>query len=350
MPNTHLNSARNQSLECWKLAASVFVVFIHARFPGATGRLMDCLARFAVPMFFAISGYFSFRAGCGKTRKRLTHILKLNLISTAGYLLWNCFVAEYGGGGAWSYLQAAMQSPNMPARWILLHINPFAGHLWYLTAIWFCYLFLFVYIRCQKNKPADYRPFYCIGLALFVLYLLMDDVLPVFGIEIPFRYYRNGWFLGLPMFALGLFLHAFQEQICAKWNLSAGKLVWLLLAGAALSVLQWWLLKPSETPVGAYLEVIALLLLSAAHPELDIRSRFGEALIALAGSLSTMVYILHPGVITFYELFLQQRLQLLFPETEAFLAPVLTVLLSLGAGCLCTVGSRFMKGRNPVNT
>ena len=47
---------RNETLECCRILAAVFVVFLHVPFPGLLGKTVNCLARFAVPLFFAISG------------------------------------------------------------------------------------------------------------------------------------------------------------------------------------------------------------------------------------------------------------------------------------------------------
>ena len=77
-------TTRNESLEWLKLMASFFVVFIHVKFPEPAGSLATALARFAVPLFFAVSGYFSFGTKPGKLGKRLFHVGKLYLL--AGFL------------------------------------------------------------------------------------------------------------------------------------------------------------------------------------------------------------------------------------------------------------------------
>lgn len=50
--------SRIQSLECFRLIASMLVVFIHCEGSGEFGSIMNCLARVAVPFFFIVSGYF----------------------------------------------------------------------------------------------------------------------------------------------------------------------------------------------------------------------------------------------------------------------------------------------------
>ena len=43
-----------------KIIAAFFVVGIHVHFPGDFGRAFVAVARFAVPFFFMVSGFFSY--------------------------------------------------------------------------------------------------------------------------------------------------------------------------------------------------------------------------------------------------------------------------------------------------
>ena len=61
-----MKPARNGIVSAYKLIAACAVVFIHFPFPGAFGKWVDCLARFAVPLFFAISGYYAYRVDAGR--------------------------------------------------------------------------------------------------------------------------------------------------------------------------------------------------------------------------------------------------------------------------------------------
>ncbi|MBQ3795001.1 MAG: acyltransferase family protein [Butyrivibrio sp.] len=48
----------NYFLYAVRCIAALFVIVIHTRFPGKAGEILDALARFAVPFFFALSGRF----------------------------------------------------------------------------------------------------------------------------------------------------------------------------------------------------------------------------------------------------------------------------------------------------
>ena len=45
-------------LDALKIVAAFFVVCIHVHFPGDLGRCVIAVARFAVPFFFMVSGFF----------------------------------------------------------------------------------------------------------------------------------------------------------------------------------------------------------------------------------------------------------------------------------------------------
>ena len=48
-------SGHNDKLDLWKCVAIYSVIFIHILLPGQIGVAVNCLARFAVPLFFPVS-------------------------------------------------------------------------------------------------------------------------------------------------------------------------------------------------------------------------------------------------------------------------------------------------------
>lgn len=67
----------NVSLNILKGIACFNVVMIHCTFPGAIGKIISGLARFAVPLFFAISGYYIYSRKQREIEKNFQ--LKLNI-------------------------------------------------------------------------------------------------------------------------------------------------------------------------------------------------------------------------------------------------------------------------------
>ena len=51
----------NYCMDFLKGIACIFVVFIHVKFPGNFGQSVQAIARFAVPFFFMVSGYYCYR-------------------------------------------------------------------------------------------------------------------------------------------------------------------------------------------------------------------------------------------------------------------------------------------------
>ena len=49
---------KNHCLNVWKGIAAFAVVLIHCTLPGVPGEIIKGIARFAVPLFFMVSGYY----------------------------------------------------------------------------------------------------------------------------------------------------------------------------------------------------------------------------------------------------------------------------------------------------
>lgn len=316
-------------MECAKLIAAFFVVVIHVPFPGDFGNVISCLSRFAVPMFFAISGYFSYGADSKKLSRRFLHILKLNLLATALVIFCKYQSMSHWDAGVLLKLQQLMPTWDKLFRWAVLHVNPFSGELWYLTATLACYGVLWGYVRFFDQKPVTYRPLYLACTVLFLIRFFAGDLLRYFGAEIPFYIFRDGWFLGLPMFAMGMFLRQYQQRILSAVPLTGGKFLLLFAAAFALSFLQWeWMGKP-ELPLATVLQVALLILFTASHPSLGIPAGWGNALVSKFGFLSTAIYILHYRFYEYYAEQLQLPIEELLGGKEPWLRPVFIIFVTL---------------------
>ena len=84
---------RNRSIDALRAIACAFVLFVHCPFPGVFGVLVSALARFAVPFFLMVSGYYCWRntdgAMLAAAKKQLRSTAKLTLIGTAFYAIAN---------------------------------------------------------------------------------------------------------------------------------------------------------------------------------------------------------------------------------------------------------------------
>lgn len=319
MTSTLTTTKRNQSLEVCKLVAAVFVVFLHVPFPEVFGSVIRCLSRMAVPLFFAISGWFSFRVEGARLRKRVVHLWKLEGLGILIYGGYRCFIALYLGGSWQDCWQAVTFPGEKILRWLVLNVDPYSGHLWYLSAAAMCYLVLWAYTKLRRKRPVSYRPLYLLGAVLLCAHFAMGEFARFTGIWVDYRVYRSGAFLGLPMFLMGLFLREHREKLQQKLRFREA---WLILGGVALSILEWLSLGGAELYLGTVLAVAAMLLYFDRHP-------MSHRDMAPLGRMSTTIYLLHLMVLQIYQGFLQSSAQAVLGNAEPWLAPVLVATVSL---------------------
>jgi len=334
MSQTGRKIKRNQSLECCRMIAAFFVVIIHTQFPGPMHEFVNCVGRFAMPLFFGISGYFSLGAGSRKLGRRFASVLRLNVIASAACLLLSCSLAVCRGEGLLSYVRSVFPSMRGLSNWLFLNINPFGGHLWYLAAIAVCYGMLWGYVRFFEADQVDYRPLYAVSAALFFIRFAVGDVLRSIGLGIPFYLCRDGLFLGLPMFSLGLFLRQHRDRIISGFSLTPGRLAALFAAGTILSLFQMQGIGTGELPFGAVIQGASMILLCTMRPAVCTEGSVGAKAIASFGFLSTAIYVIHMNAIDAYQLFLEPALGAGLGGLEPWLRPLLVFALTLAAGVL----------------
>lgn len=331
---------RNQTMELCKFIASFFVVFIHAPFPGKLGGLVDCLARFAVPMFFMISGYFNYQATSRQVLRRLKHILTLFLIGALFRQFCECVSIELSGGSTIAHLLTLIPEPDEILRLLILQIPPYTGHLWYLCAMMVCYLVFWLFVRFQEECPTNYQGFYVLGGALFSIFFALDVIAPASGATELGIHMRNGWFFGLPLFASGVFIHQYQQQILRIFSSSVWKLAGVMGLGMLLSVLQWNSLGIGTMPFGTIFEVAALMLLMISHPQVPFLK---EKTARTLGALSMWIYLLHLPLYLVFGQFIREPFVAMFPKVGPYLEPLVIAAISLAAAGIFECLSRIIK-------
>ena len=287
---------KNPYISTAKLIAAFFVVFIHVKFPGIFGNLTECAARFGVPFFFAVSGYFSYKTTSQRLVKRLKKTILILIISDLIYLGWgiyvNCFTAQQG---IIEYIHSLI-SIKQAALFLFADIRTgkYTFHLWYLTAQIKIYIALFLYLRFTQNR-ANYKPLYYAAFSLFVLSLGFGIFALLSGINIDPTITRNALFTGFPMFAAGLFLHNYEKELISGFNLNKKKLRLTIFFGFMLSFLEFLGIGKTEMPLGMILVVAALILLlthfsTTATSERKHQGIFSDDI----DMISMIVYIIHP--------------------------------------------------------
>ncbi len=312
-------SSRNQSMEIAKMVTAILFCISHIEQSVPLCNIASRHSNFGLPMFFAISGYFAYGASSVKLFKRLLHILRLYLIAYIFHLICGCIIVESGGGSTIAYLRAAVPDLEEVILWSVTQHDSFLAHLWTLASTAISYIILWAYTRFQDDKNINYVPLYIISVVLFCCYLVMCVILPSIDVTVHYLAYRNAWFLGIPSFVLGIFLHQYHGLIFERFSLTAQKLAVLFVITYALDILGFHILLP--------LMVIFLMLLVIAVPRFPEGCFIGK-IANKCGVLSTAVYILHITFLSLYYALLQDQIKSVLGDLEPSFQPAIILILS----------------------
>ena len=191
------------SLYALKALCVVFIVCLHSTLPGQTQLLP--LLRTGVPLFFMISGYFTFSLSRKEVeRKVLRHLKKTSWIIVYANAVYFLLA-----------LVMHLNDPTVPLpltdlkSWILLLVfgNGVALPLWYLTAYFETLLIFWLFLRIGKENWLLWMIPVLLALNLAVgMYGFL------FGLEnLPYVVKINFITNGIPCFCLGYALHKYKS-------------------------------------------------------------------------------------------------------------------------------------------
>ena len=254
---------RNRTLDMVKAICAYAVVLLHVHFPGNAGITANVLARFAVPVFFMVSGYFCFRGDDTefvRTGKKVRHVLKLMLVAFPVCCLWELIQNHIDGASQKEWLEALVSGEHV--RQFLLYNNSsqVKWHLWFLPALLYCYLLFALAARFRICKQA-----YVLIPVLLLIHFGMEEFSTFLFPEKHFRVmqFRNYLFTGFPFFMLGHLIHRHQEKLEAWF---AGKKVLLLYGmvagGVIVSLLEYRYFGKQELFMGSVLMAVGLFLIA----------------------------------------------------------------------------------------
>ena len=331
MPNA---TKRNPGFDCLRLICAFCVVCLHVAYPFK--HLAEPWIRFAVPVFFMLSGYFyeGQRDHGKQIRKILFLCIGANLLHLGFQLLLNRISGHSSAGllGSLGNLQVWME-------FLLLNHSPVSSPLWYLGAL----LYVLVIMGLLDKGPGR-KAMYPLIPVLLGLNLILGTYSPVFfGRPLSIEISRNFLFAGLPFFLLG--------DLLRTETAAPGIPVFLTLAaGLVLSFLENYLLYKlgllvnQDLFLGTIPVSCALFRLTAASSS-RFENRLCRALAGWGHRCSLGIYIL-PMVILGCRAFLS-RFGAHFPAlNRAYIlfAPVIVFSLSF---LLCTIWNRITK-KHPV--
>lgn len=172
----------NHMIDFIKGIAALGVILVHFQFPGVFGRIMCSIGVSGVVFFYLVSGYFAFDPDDEKACRNLLKRFKRNLFITAAavliYLLFTVIEqAVLGTIGEWA---KKLRDPLLYVRMVFLGDFEFmhGDPLWFMPALLYAYLILYVFHRCRISKYA-----YVLLPVLLLLRIGMESYTNSFGAD-----------------------------------------------------------------------------------------------------------------------------------------------------------------------
>lgn len=199
---------RNKSLDALKFICAIFVVFIHITFVGEFGVVVKAASRFAVPIFFMCSGFFSYNAitngDVKKLLKRCVPLLKILIIAICIYAL-----CEYIFLGEYNFITAFDSIKTYIKLFIFNNFNDgFFVPLWFLPALIYTYLSVAVIVKLKLTNFIKFLPL--LILVPIIFYYIITGYM---GQNITRIIVRNFLFTGLPFFSVGYLINKNKDSI-----------------------------------------------------------------------------------------------------------------------------------------
>lgn len=275
-----------------KCIACISVVLLHCSLPGRIGQLVCGQARFAVPFFFAISGYYVYDATRDGRAYRVwdkaCHIGRYFVVTECIYFIWHLaysFVDRHFVSGSNEWFRESFSWYNL-FRFFVFQRTFIGDVSWFLAALFLCYCATWLIARCNLWRMSCW-----LIPVLFAINVLIADIVPVYiGVDIEWYWISNFLLLGWPSFAMGYWICLERERLIAI----SGRIWGMILIGSfALNVVETLFTKGEEFYVSSALTAMAAIVLCLQYPVVAETGR-NELLRHIGKYLSFSVYIFHP--------------------------------------------------------
>ncbi len=141
-------------IDILKCLAAIAVVEIHKPLEIQGGGEFLILCRFAVPVFFMITGFFYPETVAKKRElKQFGKIFTITIGANLFYLLWEILLAVEKRENIKEALLARFEE-RVPEDFILWNFSPLSPHLWYLQALLYVLVIAFIVEHLGLRKLA----------------------------------------------------------------------------------------------------------------------------------------------------------------------------------------------------
>ena len=288
-----MKKKRNEALNVLEGVACICVVMLHCSFPGDVGRILYGVSRFAVPLFFAVSGYFVYSEEWAKVRRTLPdkgkHIAVLFLGTEILYFIWHIlrpFLIHGKFMGAAEWLAAEFTTKNI-LDFIIFQKTLIGDVSWFLVALLMCYLVTFPIAKYNIWKKCT-----LLIIPLLCINVLLGELGALTKVKIQWYWCSNFWLLGFPCYALGFWLRIYEEKI--RKLLTPGRSFAVILATGVASVAERAATGENQLYFSNIPFMLCCFVFCLNCPELPAKSRILKIFGRLGEKYSFGIYILHP--------------------------------------------------------
>lgn len=309
--NTVKKTQKNSTLLFFEAVACVLIVFIHCEFPGDFGIFMNGFARFGVPLFFVVSGFFMISSGMElselrqKLKKRMKRLIILLLFSFSVYLILDvikscCYLSNF------SFITWLINFTSLKRIVLLLVCNNPLTNLnnWFMVAMLFSYCIIYFFPKLFMNNK--FAPFLIASSLIFwIVFRLinLNSGLSLFGVRLANEYIYRSWYAnGLPFICLGIILKRYENVIIKIPSIVViSFLIFFSIAGAVEHFLVFkWLGSGISYYFCNIFTVIFIIIICIKKEDFLSNNKF----LNQEGNWTMFVYIFHPIVISTAEFFL----------------------------------------------
>lgn len=292
---------RNLTIDIMRIVLAILVVYLHidnylyirsgmSPIATAVDNYIIVLARLAVPMFFAISGYYFYKKKqSDEDRSAIKNIKHLFLILMGGCILY--LVGSIALNGVGETVQP-ITSRNL---FLFAFFNRTAivansGILWFILALILCYIIYLIFPRFFQKKYL-----YVLAGVLWYLAICKNSVYGGIVMDKWSAYVQQSYVcLGLPYFTLGYFIHAYWNKI--KQIVANEQLIKILILAIALYLSEQTIFIVNhkfnataiENPITLPLLIASILIMAIQHP-----GKSAPKLSAIAVNYSLYIYVTH---------------------------------------------------------
>ncbi len=273
---------RNQAIDVLRILACFMVILCHVHFPGDAETYSMGLARFAVPFFMMVTGWYIWRRDADEAadaaKRSFFFMLKITLTGGAVIAAVNTVCALIRGKSAFSWLDPLLKENGIRNFLLYNRANFLASVMWYLFAMVYVTAIYAILARIRMLKLG-----YWLILPLIVMNLVRCEIL-----QMDWFYGGNWFYTGIPFVMLGSWLHA--QDVPRKVPAAVS---WLLIAAGIVStVFEAKAVPGISLYFGTVLLVFGIFTLAVRAEQVKIPAK-----LAVFGAKCTLyIFLLHCSV------------------------------------------------------